>query len=89
MVLFAAEAQLEKRQKSMTILTCCYLHKSLDVVAKVAQAVPLVDPVVIDITVVVVFVGFDQTKGEQGTIDDFDPKVNVISVSQSSINGCG
>jgi hypothetical protein len=70
-------------------LTCWYLHKSLNVIAKVSHAVPLVDPVVADVTAVVVFVGFNQTESEQGTVDDFDPIVNIIGISLSSINSDG
>lgn len=70
-------------------LPCWHLHKSLNVIAKVAHAVPLVDPVVTDITAFIVFVEFNQTEREQSTVDDFDPIVNVVGVSLSLIDSDG
>lgn len=50
----------------------------MNVIAQVAQAVPLVDPVVTDIALVAI--GFDQTKSEQSTIDHLDPIVDIIRI---------
>lgn len=86
--MFAAEAQL-KMVSGVRLLPLRYSHKRLDVIAKVAHAVPLVDPVIANFTPFVILVGFNQTERPQGTIDDFDPKVNVISISLSSIDSDG
>lgn len=63
-----------------------YVHECVDIVTKESHSIPNVDPIVASITSFVVYVGFNQIKGEDGTIEHLDPKSRVIRfVALSSI----
>jgi uncharacterized radical SAM superfamily protein len=57
-----------------------YSHESLDVIAIVAQFVPLIDPVIIDVTHFVILVRFNQTEGEHSAVEYLDIAADVLVI---------